>query len=74
MRVVFHLAGEEDVIVARYLEKIIKKLKLKANLLDEDDQMSGDVSFEEILFLRIAFEFTKMYKGDRSDSYLELVD
>ena len=67
MRLIFHLAGEDDIIVARYLESIIHKLKIKANLIREDEDMSGSISFEEILFLRIAYEFTKMYKADRSD-------
>jgi hypothetical protein len=32
------------------------------------------VSFEEILFLRIAFEFSKMYRIDRSEEFIEALE
>jgi hypothetical protein len=35
--------------------------------MDNED----DVAFEEILFLRIAYEFTKMYRQDRSADFIE---
>ena len=72
MRFIFHLSGEDDLQVAKYLGRVISKLKLKAGIyeeLSEDVGMGEDVTFEEILFLRIAFEFTKMYRGDRSQEY-----
>ena len=36
--------------------------------------MGQNITFEEILFLRIALEFTKMYRVDRSEAFLELMD
>ena len=36
--------------------------------------MGQNITFEEILFLRIAYEFTKMYRVDRSEAFLELMD
>lgn len=38
------------------------------------DDASLNISFEEILFLRIAFEFSKMYKNDRSSEYMDALD
>jgi hypothetical protein len=34
----------------------------------------NEIEFEEILFIRIAYEFTKMYKEDRSQEYLDHLD
>lgn len=74
----FHLAGDEDVLVARYLEKIILKLQLKAGIIEQqsDHDMNGDanISFEEILFLRIAYEYTKMYKSEISNDYNDYLE
>ncbi len=36
--------------------------------------MTEDIAFEEMLFLRIAYEYTKMYKIDRTAEYLEYLD
>lgn len=44
MRLIFHMAGEDDSIVARYLQKILWQLKIKSNILekqDHDDDMDG---------------------------------
>jgi|LauGreDrversion4_2_1035121.scaffolds.fasta_scaffold35483_3 hypothetical protein len=38
--------------------------------MDSDANMEV-VTFEEILFFRIAFEFTKMYRSDRSVEFQE---
>ncbi len=38
--------------------------------MDTDSNME-EVTFEEILFFRIAFEFTKMYRSDRSVEFQE---
>ena len=73
MRFIFSLAGEEDIEVARYLQGILTKLKGKAGLLDNED-LSEPLQFEEILFLRIAFEYIKMYKVDRSQEFIDLLD
>lgn len=73
MRFIFSLAGEEDIEVARYLQGILTKLKGKAGLLDNED-LSEPLQFEEILFLRIAFEYIKMYKADRSQEFIDLLD
>lgn len=35
MRLLFHIAAEDDLIVVRYLQKILQKLKIKANILDK---------------------------------------
>jgi hypothetical protein len=61
MRFIFSLVGEDDLVVARYLEKILTKLKSKAGLIDHED-LTEPLNFEEILFLRIAYEYIKMYK------------
>lgn len=77
MRLVFHLLEEDEIRVANYLKGIMKKLKVKANLIEPDDGMDDEtvqISFEEVLFLRIAFEFSKMYRKDRSSEYLDLLD
>ena len=79
MRLIFHLAGENELVVSNYLEKLLNKLKAKVGLIDqphdnEDAEMMSkeeEVKFEEILFFRIAFEFTKMYRADRSVEYLD---
>jgi hypothetical protein len=34
----------------------------------------GLISFEEIIFLRIAFEFSKIYRSERSEAYQEQID
>lgn len=34
----------------------------------------NEVTFEELLFLRIAYEFTKMYRSDRSQEFLDHLD
>jgi len=73
MRFIFSLAGEEDIEVARYLQGILTKLKGKAGLLDNED-LSEPLQFEEILFLRIAFEYIKMFKADRSQEFVDLLD
>lgn len=64
MRFVFALAGDSDLVVARYLESLLAKLRATAGL--DDAPMPEDIAFEEMLFLRIAFEFSKLYRGDRS--------
>ena len=33
-----------------------------------------DITFEEILFLRIAYEYTKMYKAERSNEFNDYLD
>ena len=66
IRLIFHLAGENDLIVAKYLEQIILKLKVRSNLIVSDNNMSEGIKFEEILFLRICYEFIRIYKVDRS--------
>ena len=70
MRYIFHIVGEDDLCVAHYLEKIIKKLKGKAG----EDMPEDDVTFEELLFLRIANEYIKMYKTDLSSTLLDHLD
>ncbi len=50
---------------------------MKAGLIDSEDGMDDDtvqISFEEVLFLRIAFEFSKMYRKERSSEYLDVLD
>ena len=77
MRFVFHMAGEDDVRIAKYIECIINKLKLASGILDDIDMVDmqqGEVSFEEMLFLRIGYEFTKMYRADRSQAYIDHMD
>lgn len=32
VRLIFHMAGEEDSIVARYLQKIVQQLKINSNI------------------------------------------
>lgn len=71
MRLIFHLAEEDETAVAKYIEKILKKVKAKSGLAEE---MSESLIFEEMLFLRIAYEYTKMYKVDRNADYLEYLD
>jgi len=58
--------------VAEYLDSLITKLRVTAGL--EDLPMPEEITFEEILFLRIAFEFSKLYRGDRSAEYVEHLD
>jgi hypothetical protein len=65
--------GEDDLPVARYLTSIINKLKSKAGLLD-NEELSEPLIFEDILFLRIAFEYIKMYKADRSSEFMDIID
>lgn len=72
MRFVFALAGESDLVVAQYLESLFTKLMASAGL--EDLQMREEITFEEILFLRIAFEFSKLYRSDRSAEYIEQLE
>ena len=74
MRFVFHLAGNNDLCVARYLESLLTKLKTKSGVLDEIDIDMSELAFEEILFLRIAYEFTKMYRSDRSAEFGDYMD
>jgi hypothetical protein len=75
MRLIFTLAGEDDdICVARYLETILTKLKCKAGVIDSHDEMYGHLKFEEILFLRIAYEYVKMYKADRSLEFNDYLD
>lgn len=53
------------------------KLKLKSGLIDNEDEIDQsniEVCFEELLFLRIAFEFSKMYIKDRSQDYIDYLD
>ena len=71
MRLIFHLAEEDETAVAKYIEKILNKVKAKSGLAEE---MSESLIFEEMLFLRIAYEYTKMYKVDRNADYLEYLD
>jgi hypothetical protein len=35
MRLIFHMAGEDDSIVARYLQKILWQLKIKSNIIEK---------------------------------------
>ena len=75
MRFIFQLVGEgeEDVSVARYIETILTKLKSKAGVIDtRPDHIP--LKFEEILFLRIAYEYLKMYKADRSQEFIDYMD
>ncbi|CDW89230.1 at hook motif family protein [Stylonychia lemnae] len=77
MRFIFHCLGEEEVKLCQYLEQILKRLRDLAGISQnqQDHDMNHEiVLFEEILFLRIAFEFTKMYKKDRQQEYLERID
>ena len=75
MRFMFEVTGDQDIILAHYCETLLKKLKRKAGLIEhEDEEMGQNITFEEILFLRIAYEFTKMYRVDRSEAFLELMD
>ena len=73
IRFIFSLAGEDDAGVARYLESILTKLKGKAGLLDHED-LQEPLTFEEVLFLRIAYEYVKVYKADRSSEFIDLMD
>lgn len=73
------MEGENEVKIALYLKELLKRLKSKAGVLEEGEEMIDETSnqsvyFEDFLFLRIAFEFTKMYRNDRCDQYLEVFD
>jgi hypothetical protein len=59
--------------VSSYLEKILTLLKAKSGLLDSDEDMH-ELCFEEVLFLRIAYEFAKMYRADRTEAFLDQMD
>jgi hypothetical protein len=68
---------DDELKIALYLGEIINKLRIKAGLEDCDMDQEEDsitVLFEELLFLRIAFEFSKMYKRDRSQEYIDYLD
>lgn len=65
--------GEDDLPVARYLVSILNKLKSKAGLLD-NEELTEPLIFEEILFLRISFEYIKMYKADRSTEFMDMIE
>lgn len=43
-------------------------------MADEEMAETLPLSFPSLLFLRIASEFTKLYKRDRTDPYLDLLD
>jgi len=73
-RMIFHLAGEDDLIVARFLESILLKLKFKAGLIDADHEMNEEVSFEDLLFLRVAYEYNKIYKAERSSQFNDYLE
>jgi hypothetical protein len=36
MRLIFHLVDDNDVNVAKYIERLMLKLKLKAGIIEED--------------------------------------
>lgn len=82
MRFIFTLAIEDDTVVSKYMEKILLKLRVKSGLVDmpqpesEEDLVdySDDISFEEVLFLRIAYEYTKMYRQERSVEFIDHLD
>lgn len=71
--------------MAHQLVRIIDKVKVTFGILDEssiknEDNMQIDtykkqeLHFEELLFLRIAFEYSKMNKKERSDEFFEILD
>eukprot|EP00347_Sterkiella_histriomuscorum_P002311 403368647 len=79
MRFIFHCLENQEIKLAEYLQSIIEKLKVLAGVNQEEQEMEENIQdcqiqFEDLLFLRIAYEFTKMYKKDRSDEYLEYLD
>lgn len=66
MRFLFELAGEDDLQISTYLERTLALLRAKAGLLPSDDLEPAPLSFEELLLLRVAFEFTRIYKGSEA--------
>ena len=36
--------------------------------------LDSEIKLEEVIFLRIAYEYTKIYKSERSQEYLDYLD
>lgn len=74
MRFIFTLASDDDTLVSRYMEKILVKLRAKSGLLERMGTDDEPLTFEELLFLRIAYEYTKMYRHERSAEFIDHLD
>lgn len=75
LRFICQLCYDDDMVLARYMERILNKVRVQSGLIIEgEDQDMDDLQFEEMLFLRVAMEFTKKYRGDRSVEFFEHLD
>ena len=74
----FHCLGENEIQIAQFLEQILLRLKIQAGIVKKDQEMNethiNEVLFEDLLFLRIAFEFSKMYRRDRQPDFVDYID
>lgn len=75
MRFIFSVASEDDTLVSKYMESIVYRLRAMASLVERDaEEMHAPLQFEEVLFLRIAYEYTKMYRHERSVEFIDHMD
>jgi hypothetical protein len=71
-------------IIASYAEMLLEKFKRLAGDIDSEEiQMNkfeqfeidvDNIKFEEVLFLRVLYEFSKSFRKDRSIEFMEKID
>lgn len=68
-------AIEDELKISSYLALIMSKLKkisgLDVSIQGDEDMTEISITFEELLFLRIACEYTKSCKKQHSPDFLE---